>query len=67
MTGTILVVLGYLCSKLEPRPARLLLIFAVFAIELYGAHSMISVTFGPGRASNEYPSGSNTSAAYYPG
>jgi HAAS domain-containing protein len=50
ITGTILVVLGYLCSQLEPRPARLLLIFAVFAIELYGAHLMISVTFGPGRA-----------------
>jgi hypothetical protein len=50
LTGTILVVLSYVCSKLEPRPGRLLLIFAVFAIELYGTHLMISVTFGPGKA-----------------
>jgi len=49
-TATILVVLGYLCSRLEPRPARLLLIFGAFTMTLYADHLASRVAFGPSRA-----------------
>jgi hypothetical protein len=47
---TVLVALGYLCSKVEPRPARVLLTFGAFAAALYATHLLLSVAFGPGRA-----------------
>ena len=49
VTATILVALGYLCSKLEPRPARLLLTFGSFAAAMFGTHLLRSVAFGPSR------------------
>jgi hypothetical protein len=50
VTAAVLVVLGHLCSTLGPRPARLLLTFAVFAVAEYAMHFMLSVAFGPSRA-----------------
>jgi hypothetical protein len=44
------VALGYLCSRLESRPAKLLLTFGAFAAALYGTHLILSVAFGPARA-----------------
>lgn len=49
VTATILVALGYLCSKLEPRPARLLLTFGAFAAAVFGTHLRLRVAFGPSR------------------
>ena len=46
----VLTRLGVRCSKLEPRPATLLVLFAVFTAAEYGTHVMKSVAFGPGRA-----------------
>jgi hypothetical protein len=48
--ATMLVVLGYLCSKVQPRPAKVLLTFGAFAATLYGMHLTLSVAFGPTRA-----------------
>jgi hypothetical protein len=50
VTAAVLVVLGHLCSKLGPRPATLLLTFAVFAVAEYATHLMLNVAFGPSRA-----------------
>jgi hypothetical protein len=50
LTPTILVVLGYLCSKFESRLAKLLLTFGAFAGAIYGTHLMLSVAFGATRA-----------------
>jgi hypothetical protein len=50
VTPTMLVALGYLCSRLESRPAKLLLTFGAFAAALYGTHLVLSVAFGPARA-----------------
>jgi hypothetical protein len=50
VTPTMLVALGYLCSRLESRPAKLLLTFGAFAAALYGTHLILSVAFGPARA-----------------
>jgi hypothetical protein len=50
VTPTMLVALGYLCSRLESRPAKLLLTFGAFAAALYATHLVLSVTFGPARA-----------------
>jgi hypothetical protein len=49
VTATILVALGYLCSKLESRPARLLLTFGAFAAAVFGTHLLRRVAFGPSR------------------
>jgi hypothetical protein len=49
ITATVFVVLGYVCSKLEPRPARLVLTFSAFAAAVFGTHLLRSVAFGPGR------------------
>jgi hypothetical protein len=48
--ATLLVVLGYLCSRLGLRPRNLLLTFAVFAVAIYGIHQAVSVAVGPERA-----------------
>jgi hypothetical protein len=50
VTASILVVVGYACSRLQPRPARLLLLFVAFAAALYANHLSVRVVFGPGRA-----------------
>ncbi|HWW83178.1 MAG TPA: hypothetical protein VNZ26_06225 [Vicinamibacterales bacterium] len=50
LTPAILVILGYLCSRLESRPVKLALTFAAFAGAIYGTHVMLSVVFGAGRA-----------------
>jgi hypothetical protein len=50
VTATVLVGLGYLCSRLARRSAQLLLTFGVFTGAQYGTHLMRSVAFGPGRA-----------------
>jgi hypothetical protein len=49
-TPAVLVGLGYLCSKLESRTAKLLLTFAAFAGAMYGTHLMVSVAFGAARS-----------------
>jgi hypothetical protein len=49
VTATVLVGLGYLCSKLPSRPLRWLLVFTVFAAAEYGIHLMVSVALPPGR------------------
>lgn len=50
VTPTILVSVGYMCSKLESTPGRLLLIFGTFAAVLYANHLVLRVAFGPSRA-----------------
>jgi hypothetical protein len=50
VTPTLLVALGYSCSKLPRRPVQLLATCAAFAAFLYGTHLILSVTFGPSRA-----------------
>lgn len=50
VTPTLLVVLGYLCSRFESRPAKWLLTFGAFAAAIYGTHLILSVTFGVTRA-----------------
>jgi len=48
--ATVLVIAGYLCSRLERRPAQLLLTLGLFAATQYGSHRLINVTLAPGRA-----------------
>jgi hypothetical protein len=48
--ATLLVGVGYLCSRLDRRPARLLLTFCVFAALLYAAHLGADAGFGATRA-----------------
>jgi hypothetical protein len=50
ITATMLVVVGYVCSKRERRPSRLLALFGIFAAALYVNHRGVSVAFGPSRA-----------------
>jgi hypothetical protein len=50
VTATMLVALGYGCSKFERRRPRLPLLFAAFAATLYVNHFVLSVAFGASRA-----------------
>src|SRR5207245_637644 len=50
ITATILVGIGYVCSKLERWPSRLLVLVGAFAATLYLNHVLLSVAFGPSRA-----------------
>lgn len=50
VTATILVGIGFLCSKLERWPPRLLALVGAFAAALYVNHVLLSVAFGPSRA-----------------
>lgn len=50
VSAIVLVGIGGLCSKLESRPSRLLLLFAAFAAALYLNHLVLSVAFGAARA-----------------
>jgi hypothetical protein len=49
-TAAVIVLLGYLCSRLESRPARWLLTFAAFAVTEYALHSVLSVAIAPAGA-----------------
>ena len=48
--ATMLVLLGYLCSRLGLSPARLVLTFAVFAGAIYGIHQTLNVLVPAPRA-----------------
>ena len=49
-TAVMLVVVGFICSKLEARPRRLILLVGAFAAALYVNHYLLHVTFGPVKA-----------------
>ena len=48
--AVVLVTLGYVCSKLETRPRRFLLLAGAFAAALYVNHYRLHVAFGPAQA-----------------
>jgi hypothetical protein len=48
--ATFLVAIGYACSRLDRTPARLLLMFCVFAALMYAGHLAGGVAFSPARA-----------------
>jgi hypothetical protein len=48
--ATLLVAVGYACSRLERRPARLLLTFAMFLVAMFAGHSMARIVVDPARA-----------------
>ena len=50
ITATVLVGIGYVCSKLERWPSRLFVLVGAFAAALYVNHVFLSVAFGPRRA-----------------
>jgi len=50
ITTTILVGIGYVCSKLERWPSRLVVLVGAFAAALYVNHAFLSVAFSPRRA-----------------
>jgi len=49
VTATVLVALGYVCSKIEPRPARLAVTFGAFAATVFGTHLLLRVALRPSR------------------
>jgi hypothetical protein len=49
VTATVLVALGYVCSRIEPRPARLAVTFGAFAATVFGTHLLRSVALRPSR------------------
>jgi len=49
-SATMLVGLGYVCSRLERRPAKLLVTFAMFAVAIIAVHKMAHVVVDPARA-----------------
>jgi hypothetical protein len=48
--ATVLVAIGYLCSRLGLRPRRLLLTFAAFASAIYGIHQVVNISVPPAQA-----------------
>ena len=48
--ATMLVCVGWLCSRLERRPAKLLLTFAMFAGAIFGIHRTLHIVMDPARA-----------------
>ena len=48
--ATMLVCLGWLSSRLERRPAKLLLTFAMFAGAIFGIHRTLHIVMDPARA-----------------
>jgi hypothetical protein len=48
--ATLLVALGYLCSRLGLRPRRLVLTFAAFAAAIYGIHQTVNISVPPAQA-----------------
>jgi hypothetical protein len=49
-SATMLVAIGWLCSRLERWPSRLLVLVGAFAAALYLNHVFVTAAFGPGRA-----------------
>lgn len=49
-SATLLVVVGYVSSRLERRPARLVATFAMFAVSLFAIHRFVHVSLDPARA-----------------
>jgi hypothetical protein len=47
---TLLVILGWVCSRLDSRFERTLTIFGVFATVVYASHVLVGVHFAPARA-----------------
>ena len=48
--ATLLVALGYLCSRLALRPRRLVLTFTAFACAIYGIHQTVNISVPPAQA-----------------
>jgi hypothetical protein len=48
--ATMLVCVGWVCSRLERRPAKLLLTFAMFAAAIFGIHRTLHIVMDPARA-----------------
>ena len=48
--ATWLVCVGWLCSRLERRPAKLVLTFAMFAGAIFGIHRTLHIVMDPARA-----------------
>jgi hypothetical protein len=48
--ATLLVSLGYFCSRLGLRPRRLVLTFAAFAVVIYGIHQSVNISVPPAQA-----------------
>ena len=48
--ATMLVCVGWGCSRLERRPAKLLLTFAMFAAAIFGIHRTLHIVMDPARA-----------------
>jgi hypothetical protein len=48
--ATLLVCVGWACSRLERRPARLLLTFVMFAGAIFTIHRTLHIVMDPGRA-----------------
>jgi hypothetical protein len=48
--ATLLVALGYFCSRLGLRPRRLLVTFAAFASAIYGIHQIVNISVPPAQA-----------------
>ena len=47
---TLLVILGWVCSRLDSRFERTLTIFGVFATVVYASHVLVGIHFAPARA-----------------
>jgi hypothetical protein len=48
--ATLLVAVGYLCSRLGLKPRRLALTFAAFAVAIYGIHQTVNISVPPAQA-----------------
>jgi hypothetical protein len=48
--ATLLVCLGWLCSRLERRPVKLLLTFSMFVAAIFAIHRTLSITISPANA-----------------
>jgi HAAS domain-containing protein len=48
--ATVLVCIGWVCSRLERRPARLLLTFSVFVAAIFAIHRTLHITVSPANA-----------------
>jgi hypothetical protein len=48
--ATLLVCVGWLCSRLERRPAKLLLTFSMFVFSIFAIHRTLHITISPANA-----------------
>jgi hypothetical protein len=49
-SATLLVGLGYVCSRLDRRPAKLAITFAMFVVVIVSIHKIVNVVIDPARA-----------------